>query len=92
MNPSKAPEPRAAKRSRLVPHWRRLWRAWSVQLAALGVVLPELLQLIADNTSGLDWLGGGTQNAIRLACLVGVLLLRPVKQGVLAEPVPESLK
>lgn len=83
MNPSKAPEPRAAKRSRLVPHWRSLWRAWSVQLAALGVVLPEALQLIADNSDALDWLDGGMKNTIRLACLVGVVLLRPVKQGAL---------
>lgn len=83
MNPTKAPEPRAAKRSRLVPYWRSLWRAWSVQLAALGVVLPELLQLIADNTGDFDLLGGGTKNTIRLACLIGVVLLRPVKQKML---------
>lgn len=98
MNPSKPPEPRARKRPvrpvrpRLVPNWRRLWRAWSVQLAALGVVLPELLQLIADNSGTLAWLDESTKNAIRLACLVGVVLLRPVKQGALAEPAPESLK
>jgi hypothetical protein len=77
------PDLRTKTHSRLVPHWRRLWRAWSVQLAALGVFLPELLQLIADNTNGLDWLGGGTKNAIRLACLIGVVLLRPVKQETL---------
>ena len=84
MKPSN-PEPRAKRfvRSRLGPAWRSLWRAWSVQLAALGVVLPEALQLIADNSDALDWLDGGMKNTIRLACLVGVVLLRPVKQKAL---------
>lgn len=94
MNPSRKPETRAKRlaRARLVPGWGRLWRAWSVQLAALGVVLPEVLQLIADSSDSLAWLSEGTKNMIRLACLVGVVLLRPLKQGALAELAPESLK
>ena len=94
MNPSRKPEPRAKRlvRTRLVPNWRQLWRAWSVQLAAVGIVLPEVLQLIVENIDALGGFDGSTKNAIRLACLVGVVLLRPVKQGALAEPAPESLK
>ena len=67
----------------LVDNWRSLWRAWSMRFAALGIALPELLQLVADNTDSLQWLDGGYKSAIRLACLVGVVLLRPVKQGAL---------
>jgi len=65
---------------RLVPNWRSLWRAWSMRFAALGIALPEVLQVVADNTDGLMWLDGGYKSGIRLACLVAVVLLRPVKQ------------
>ena len=68
---------------KLVENWRKLWKAWSLQLAALGIALPELLQLIADNTDSLEWLDGGYKSGIRLACLIGVVLARPVKQRAL---------
>ena len=68
---------------KLVEDWRKLWKAWSLQLAALGIALPELLQLIADNTDSLQWLDGGYKSGIRLACLIGVVLLRPIKQEAL---------
>ena len=67
----------------LIDGWRSLWRAWSIQLAALGIALPELLQLVADNTDLLSGFDAGYKSLIRLACLVGVVLLRPVKQVVL---------
>jgi hypothetical protein len=71
----------------LVPNWRSLWKAWSLRFAALGLVLPELLQLIADNTDTLDWLDAGWKTAIRIACLAGVILMRPVRQvSVSPEP------
>ena len=66
---------------KLVPGAGRLWRAWSVQFAVVGAVLPELLQLIADNSSALPWFDDGERDALRLACLIGVVLLRPVLQG-----------
>lgn len=69
------------KKPTLIDGWRGLWRAWSVQIAALGLVLPEILQLLADNTDLLTGFDAGLKNLIRLACLVGVVLLRPVKQG-----------
>lgn len=68
---------------KLVDGWRSLWRAWSIQLAALGIALPELLQLVADNTDLLSGFDTGYKSLIRLACLVGVVLLRPVKQVTL---------
>lgn len=68
---------------KLVENWRKLWKTWSLQLAALGIALPELLQLIADNTDSLQWLDGGYKSGIRLACLIGVVLLRPIKQEAL---------
>ena len=71
----------------LIDGWRSIWRAWSIQLAALGIALPELLQLVADNTDLLSGFDAGYKSLIRLACLVGVVLLRPVKQVVL-EPKP----
>ena len=72
---------------KLIDGWRNLWKAWSIQLAALGIALPELLQLVADNTDALADFDAGWKSVIRLACLVGVVLLRPVKQVVL-EPKP----
>lgn len=69
------------KKPSLVEGWRSLWRAWSVQIAALGLVLPEILQILADNTDLLTGFDAGHKSLIRLACLVGVVLLRPVKQG-----------
>ena len=71
----------------LIDGWRSIWRAWSIQLAALGIALPELLQLLADNTDLLSGFDAGYKSLIRFACLVGVVLLRPVKQVVL-EPKP----
>jgi hypothetical protein len=64
----------------LVHNWRNLWRAASVQVIALGAVLPELLQLISDNTDLLPLLDDGHKSGIRLACMILALLLRPVKQ------------
>jgi hypothetical protein len=74
----------------LVPNWRSLWKAWSVRFAAMGLVLPELLQLLADNTSGLDWLDNGWKTAIRIICLAGVLLLRPVRQVTVTPEPPKE--
>lgn len=67
----------------LIENWRALWKFWSIQLAALGIALPELLQLLADNTDLLAGFDAGYKSLIRLACLVGVVLMRPVKQVVL---------
>ena len=65
---------------KLVSNWRNLWRAASVQVLALGAVLPEVLQLIADNSDLLIWLDDGYKSGIRLTCMIVALLLRPIKQ------------
>jgi hypothetical protein len=69
---------------KLVDNWKKLWRSWSLRFAALGVAIPELLQLVADNTDAFGWLDGGYKSGIRLACLVLVILSRPIKQEALA--------
>lgn len=65
---------------RLVDNWRHLWKAASVQVIALGAVLPELLQLIADHSDLLVWFDDGYKSAIRLGCMVLALVLRPIRQ------------
>jgi hypothetical protein len=74
----------------LVPNWRSLWKAWSVRFAALGIFLPELLQLIADNSDTLAWLDSGWKSLIRLACLVGVVVLRPLRQVTVTPEPPKE--
>ena len=69
---------------KLIEGWQKLHRAWSMRFAAMGIVLPDLLQLIADNTSELPWFDGSMKSGIRLACLVAVVLARPVKQREIA--------
>lgn len=64
----------------LVPNWRSLWKAASVQLLAIGALLPEILQLVADHSALLPGLDDSDKNAIRLVCMVLALVLRPVKQ------------
>lgn len=68
----------------LVDDWKKLWRSWSVQFAALGIILPDLLQLVADNTDLIPGFDAGYKSGLRLACLVAIVLLRPIKQKSLA--------
>ena len=68
----------------LIPGWKTLWRAWSVQVAALGVALPEVLGMIADNSHFLPWLDDEIKAAIRIGCLVAVPLVRAIQQRSLA--------
>ncbi len=69
----------------LIEGWRRLWKAWTIQLAAIGIAAPDVLQLIADNTSLLPWFDDGYKSGVRLVCLIAIVLLRPVKQASLNE-------
>ena len=61
----------------MVKSW---WKSWSLWAAAVGVALPEILQLIADNTSLLVFLPPEWHGVIRLVALILVLILRPIKQ------------
>jgi hypothetical protein len=69
----------------LVEGWVRLWRSFTVQLAAAGILLPDVLQVIADNSDLMPWLDGGVKSGIRLACLIAIVVMRPVKQASLAK-------
>jgi len=70
----------------LVPNWRNLWKSWSLRFAALGAAVPELLQLMADNSDSLPWLNDGYKSGIRLGFLILVILARPVKQVAVSGP------
>lgn len=64
----------------LVENWRKLWKAWTMWCASIGIVGPELLQLAADHIEAIPVLDAGHKSIIRLVCLVAIVLLRPVKQ------------
>lgn len=51
-----------------------------MQVAALGVLLPEILGMIADNSAYLPWLDDEIKAAIRIGCLVAVPLVRAIQQ------------
>ena len=71
--------------SKFIPDWwRNFYKLWSVQVAALGLMLPELLQLLADNSQFLPHFDEGTKSLIRMVCLAAVIVLRGIKQ----EPKP----
>ena len=65
---------------RLIIDWRKMYRFWSVQVAALGLMLPELLQLLADNSDYLPHFDEGAKSIIRMSCLGAVIVLRAMKQ------------
>lgn len=68
------------KKPQLVSNWKSLWKAASVQILALGALLPEILQAVADNTDMLPWLDDGYKSGIRLAAIIAAIVLRPIKQ------------
>ena len=49
----------------LVPNWRHLWKAASIQILAVGAVLPEILQIVADNTALIPWLDEAFLSTVR---------------------------
>ena len=73
---------------KLVPHWRRLWRAWTMRLAALGLTLPQLLQFVADNSRLLPWFNEDWKTVIYLLALAGVMLTRPIEQKAVSGDAP----
>lgn len=66
---------------KLVSNWKSLWKAASMRFAFAGVAAPELLQFVADNTDYLPWVDPDVKNLIRVACLAGVILTRPIQQA-----------
>lgn len=65
---------------KLVENWRKLWKSWTVMLATAGIFLPDILQIVAENIDGIPLIDTGHKSLIRLACLIAIVLLRPVKQ------------
>jgi hypothetical protein len=65
---------------KLVENWRKLWKSWTVMLATAGIFLPDILQVVAENIDGIPMIDTGHKSLIRLACLIAIVLLRPVKQ------------
>ncbi|MDM0024064.1 DUF7940 domain-containing protein [Variovorax saccharolyticus] len=68
----------------LIDGWKRLWKSFTIQLAAAGIFLPDLLQVVADNSDLIPFWDDGYKSGVRLACLIAIVLLRPVKQASLA--------
>jgi len=69
----------------LVENWRKLWKSTTMIFGALGLAVPELLQILADNTDLVPWMDDGYKSGLRLACLIAIVLLRPVKQESLTK-------
>lgn len=69
---------------KLKPKWifspGELWRLWCVKAAVVGAALPELLQLLADNSHLLPGFDSSTKLALHYICLAAVVLLRNIKQ------------
>jgi hypothetical protein len=70
---------------KLVENWRKLWKSWTVMLATAGIFLPDILQIVAENIDGIPLIDTGHKSLIRLACLILIVLLRPVKQESLTK-------
>lgn len=76
----------------LVEGWAKLWKSFTIQLAAAGIFLPDILQILAENIDAMPMLDNGHKSLIRLACLIAIVVMRPVKQASLAAPADETAK
>lgn len=56
------------------------WKSWSWIAASIGVLLPEVLQILADHSSLIPFIDAEYKDAIRLVALVLVVMLRPIPQ------------
>lgn len=70
----------------LVDDWKRLWKSFTVMLATAGIFVPDILQILAENIDGIPLIEADHKSLIRLACLVLIVVLRPVKQSSLDKP------
>ena len=70
---------------KLVENWKKLWKSWTMMLATAGIFLPDILQIVAENIDGIPMIDTGHKSLIRLACLILIVLLRPVKQESLTK-------
>ena len=70
---------------KLVENWKKLYKSWTVMLATAGIFVPDILQIVAENIDGIPLIDTGHKSLIRLACLILIVLLRPVKQESLTK-------
>lgn len=70
----------------LVDNWKSLWKSFVMWAASMGLVLPEILQFIADQSSSFTGFDDGTKNWIRIVCLALVIVFRPIKQPSMTPP------
>lgn len=63
---------------KLVEKW---WKSWSLRIAALGLAIPEILQVVANNTELLVFLPPQWQGYIYVIALIGAIIARPIKQS-----------
>lgn len=61
------------------------WKSWSWIAASVGVLLPELMQIVADHSSLIPFVDAEYKDAIRLCALVLVVMLRPIPQRALRD-------
>jgi hypothetical protein len=73
----------------IVDNWLHLWKSLVMWSAGVGLVLPEILQLIADQTQAMTGLDADTKNWIRIVCLALVIVFRPIKQPSVSNPPKE---
>lgn len=71
---------------KLVDNWRSLWRAACLWVAGLGIFVPDMLQMIADNSESLPWFDPDWKNMMRIGALAGVVVARFVKQEKVNAP------
>ncbi len=74
------------KKPQLVENWKTLWKSLVMWAAGVGLVLPEILQLITDQTQAMASLDADTKNWIRIVCLALVIVFRPIKQPSMTPP------
>lgn len=70
--------------------WEVLLKSWSVYVAGLGLVLPELADLVLSNLDSLP-LSPEKKMWIRVGALALVIVLRPIPQRSLRKS-PETLE
>lgn len=76
---------------KLLGNWKEiLLHSWSVRLAALGVALPIVLQVMADNIDSMPFIDGGTKSIIRMACLILIPIARVIHQPAIPPAPPEA--
>lgn len=74
------------KKPQLIDNWKALWKSLVMWAASMGLVLPEILQFIADQSETFTDFDASTKNWIRVVCLALVIVFRPIKQPSMTPP------